>query len=400
MRILFAPWVAPISKSPIANGIVVVDDKNRIDSIVAPTDDAYPTLLEKAEKYSGVLCPGFVNAHCHTELSYLQNKVPANSGGLVGFIKNLQGQRSFTTEATDEIAAAITASEDEMLQNGIVAVGDICNHPYSFAQKAKGRLLYYTFIEQYGLDPDKVDEYFDTAKALLQRYEAANPTAPASIAPHATYSVSLPLLRKIAEYNYLNDGVISIHNQETPSEDAFFTDNTGDIAQLMQQFGPVRQPTGFSALQSNVVHLPNCNRIILVHNTYTSPKDVAWAADYGKLIFWCLCPNANLYIENALPDIALLHSQANHRIVVGTDSLASNTGLSILAELKTIAQHYPKIPFADMLTWATYNGAYALGFAGKIGTFDKGKTPGINLISLPENGELTLTAEASIVKVV
>src|SRR4029078_1276708 len=85
-------------------------------------------------------------------------------------------------------------------------------------------------------------------------------------------------------------------------------------------------------------------------------------------IFWCLCPNANLYIENALPPIELFR-QNNCNIVLGTDSYSSNTSLNILDELKTLQKNFPSIAFEEMLPWATSNGAKALGIASKFGSF-------------------------------
>jgi imidazolonepropionase-like amidohydrolase len=63
--------------------------------------------------------------------------------------------------------------------------------------------------------------------------------------------------------------------------------------------------------------------------------------------------------------------------VIGTDSLASNHQLSIAAELKTIRQHFPHIESAELLRWSTFNGARALGLDHILGSFEKGKEPGV-----------------------
>jgi cytosine/adenosine deaminase-related metal-dependent hydrolase len=96
-------------------------------------------------------------------------------------------------------------------------------------------------------------------------------------------------------------------------------------------------------------------------------------------VFWCLCPNANRYIENTLPNIPLL-LQANCTITLGTDSLASNHQLSLISEIQTIHQAYPEIPLSEMLHWATINGAKALNRSSQLGSFEIGKKPGLVLI--------------------
>ena len=96
-------------------------------------------------------------------------------------------------------------------------------------------------------------------------------------------------------------------------------------------------------------------------------------------LFWCLCPNANLYIENTLPDIVLLHEN-NCSLTLGTDSLASNSQLSIIDEINTILKHQPAISLIALLQAATYNGAHFLGIENKFGLLEKNRNSGINLI--------------------
>ena len=96
-------------------------------------------------------------------------------------------------------------------------------------------------------------------------------------------------------------------------------------------------------------------------------------------MYFCLCPNANEYIGNPLPNVDLLRKY-DAAIVVGTDSLASNHQLSILAELQTLRNHYPHIEIIELLQWATLNGARALELDDAIGSFEAGKKPGVLVI--------------------
>ncbi|RYF96365.1 MAG: amidohydrolase, partial [Chitinophagaceae bacterium] len=121
---------------------------------------------------------------------------------------------------------------------------------------------------------------------------------------------------------------------------------------------------------------------ILVHNTETSSSDLDFieATNARGISTWfCLCPNANLYINNKLPDIERFASYKN-KIILGTDSLASNNNLDILGEIKTMHRFFPSIPVHDLLRWATLNGAKALEIDEQTGSFEAGKQPGIVLI--------------------
>ena len=102
-------------------------------------------------------------------------------------------------------------------------------------------------------------------------------------------------------------------------------------------------------------------------------------------MFWATCPNANLYIENKLPNYQhFLETQAT--VCVGTDSLTSNWQLSILDEIKTILKLQSYLTFDTVLEWATINGAKALGFDHELGSIEIGKTPGLVLLEHNENG--------------
>ena len=125
-----------------------------------------------------------------------------------------------------------------------------------------------------------------------------------------------------------------------------------------------------------------------MHNTFTAQSDVDWALQYSDRLWWCLCPKANLYIEGRLPDVDMLASSVSKRIVIGTDSYASNTSLSILEELKTLAHHFPDLSLQELISWSTKNGAEFFGWK-ELGTLEKGKRPGINLITGVKEGRLT-----------
>jgi len=128
--------------------------------------------------------------------------------------------------------------------------------------------------------------------------------------------------------------------------------------------------------------LSDKQKTLLVHNTFTSKADVEFAEAYHPNLYWCLCPNANLYIENRLPDVDMLRN-AGVKITLGTDSLASNNRLSIFAEMQTLQINFG-IDFDDLLKWGTINGAEFLGVEERYGSLEPGKRPGINLVDFEE----------------
>ena len=335
---------------------------------------------EQIQHFEGILSPGFINAHCHLELSHLKNKIGVNVG-LQEFVKQIVAIRKAEEHI---IADAIEKAEDEMFTNGIVAVGDICNTLDTLSVKEKHRLSYYSFIELYDLDPTRA---YDKIKAGVIMQDAfQDKCIRAALVPHAPYSVSFNLWKLLT--NYFGSNTISMHNQETKDENEFFEKKSGSFLGMYERTKvslDFFEATGRSSLQSVLPYFKKAARSILVHNSFTSKEDIQAVEKEMPNSFWCLCPNANWYIEKTLPPIDLLRSQ-NATIVLGTDSYASNWSLNIMDEIKTIQKHFSSIPLAEMLQWATMNGARALQMESSVGSFEKGKKPGVVLIEGVESG--------------
>ncbi len=374
MRKITADWVYPVSAPPLAQGVVITDDSGKILAIES-RDQHDPTSLEV---HTGWLVPGFVNTHCHLELSHLRGRVDTGTG-LIPFITGVVTQRGASAEVIEK---AITEAEAEMLAGGIVAVGDISNAPDTFATKAQGRMRYYTFLEMFDfLQENNAEQTFDKGKAVYEQLVLA-PGSERSYVPHAPYTVSRALFQRIREANPASNATVSIHNQETPPENQLFLEKKGGFIEFYGRFGislEQFEATAKTAIYYSLAHLNPDNRTLFVHNTLTSREDIQAAQAWSPNVFWATCPNANLYIENRLPNYQLFLDTAA-RVTIGTDSLTSNWQLSILEEMKTIARYQSYVPFETLLQWATLNGAQALGFDDTLGSLEAGKTPGVLLL--------------------
>ena len=340
---------------------------------------------EDIEQYSGLLTPGFINCHCHLELSHLKDRIPKHHG-LVDFALSIVRQRN---EPEEFIQAAMREAEAEMLAAGIVAVGDICNGADSVVVKSQRRLYYYNFIELLGWSSSQAITRFIQGKKLAALFlQSLQDETHLSLNPHAPYSISPELWDlMIPEFP---GKTITIHNQESADENEFFKSGGGGLSHLYAELKIDNvhfKAPGISSLSFYLNRLKTASRILLVHNTYMDKADIDQALSFHEGLYFCLCPNANQFIENRLPDIPALIKK-NSAVVLGTDSLASNTQLSILEEIKTVKRHFPIIPTSSMLTWATSNGSLALSFEEKLGDFTRNKKPGIVLIEHLTRGEI------------
>ena len=376
MRYLSADLVFPIHIPPISDGVVVVDDEGKIIDLLVPGKNEIPNSLP-VERFNGILCPGFVNSHCHLELSHLKGRL-SQKKGLPEFISEMVEKRNGDTE---EILQAMVDADMEMYAGGIVAVGDIANATISSDIKKKSKIFYHTFVEVFDIFPDRAENVFANGLALQKEFSENGLIV--SIVPHAPYTVTNRLMKLICDSAEKSGSILCMHNQETAGENEMFVKGTGILIDKLQALTAAYsdwQPTGKTSLATFMDRFNSRIPLQLVHNTYTGLSDIKMMIQNPYPVYWCLCVNANLFIENTLPDIPLF-TKEKCLLTVGTDSYASNTSLSILKELQTISSKYPDIGLAEMLSWATLNGATFLRVANKFGSFEKGKTPGINLIS-------------------
>ncbi|MGN8059582.1 amidohydrolase family protein [Pedobacter sp. 22163] len=372
LKYFSADWIFPVSSPPIKNGVVVVNPDGEIEEVL--TQEEAMSLGLAITKHKGSIVPGFINTHCHLELSHMLGQIPEQTG-LVEFVQSIIKSRQGDIE---EIKTAMYAADRKMFENGIVAVGDISNQISSIEVKEHSKIYYHTFIEVMGFNPGRANAIMDDVKKIKHTFG----TLPTSIVPHAPYSVSPELFGLIKVEAEKDNAFISIHNQETKDENAFFENKSGGFLALYKFLGldiSFFAPTKKTSLQTWLPYIKE-QKTLLVHNTVSSRADIAFAKENNNNLYWCLCPQANLYIENALPDVDLLIEE-NVKITLGTDSLASNHQLNILSEMITL-QKYKQVTFEKLLSWATINGAEFLELDQQIGTIAVGKKPGLNLIQL------------------
>lgn len=385
MPYLSADCIIPVTGDVCYNSFLAVDDDGTIDGIYSRSElnDTAPDIRQ----YKGILCPGFINTHCHLELSWAKGLI-SEGKGLDTFVRKLELLRK--SASGSYIQMAIEKAAHEMEQSGVVATADISNGDHSLEFKQKSNHYFQTFIEVFGSNPAFATHIFEKALTLKSQFEKHQLSGGVSIVPHATYSLSEELFRLVSER--ANGNLLSIHHQENSDENQFFKDGSGAIADRRNTFNPDLPPysgTGKHPMESIADYFKPDQKLLLVHNTVSEQQDIEFVEHYFSHAYWCLCPNANLYIENRLPDINLFCTNGC-RITIGTDSLASNHQLSILEEIKTIQQYFPEIPLPELLRWATLNGAEFLDKATKLGSFEKGKKPGVVLIENTDSNTLHL----------
>lgn len=374
-----ADYVMPVTSGPVKNGVIAMDENGTVLGIY--DNDSVPNNVE-IERLKGVLIPGFINAHCHLELSHLSGKI-SQEQGLVKFITEVMSNRGADDDVVRE---AMVAADRAMYDSGIQAVGDHVNSAISASVKEASKIAYHTFVEILGLKDEEANRKIDEAREIEFHFDSSH----ASITLHAPYSCSKALFKAFKK-SVSDDNIISIHNQESEEENKLFRYKTGEFLEFYKQIGFSAddfKAQARNSVQTYMSYLPTGNKIILVHNTFTSLKDLDFIRRMGRDVVMCICPKANLSIEGALPKVGILE-QNGCEIAIGTDSLASNDTLNILDELKTLHKHFPELDFVKTVQWATINGAKALALEESLGSLEVGKTPGLLLVKNMNHFKMT-----------
>ena len=376
MRTIAAQYVYPLnSRPPIRRGKITLNDEGVIIDIAEMHQES-----ESTEFYNGILVPGFVNTHCHIELSHLKGKFNRNSG-MAGFIRQINQLRDSADR--DERLKSMEIEMEQLYRSGVSAIGDISNCDESFEIKSKSPIYTRSFLEVFGTEKKDVPDIIASVKKLTEK--AIEYGLDAAPTPHSCYTMSPELIREVSQ-EALSNGWLSYHNQESWEEEELIRNGSGPLADEYQGRGLSTPPViGRPALlyflnTIKELALPRYDQnVLLVHNTFTNEESVDAALDMLSNPFWAICPLSNLFIHNALPPLEMLRRKAAS-ITIGTDSLSSNDKLSIVAEIECIHRYFPNIPIAEILEWASFNGAKFLRKESELGSFEIGKKPGVVLI--------------------
>ncbi len=391
MKRFSAQYIITNSGPRVKRGVLTTEDDGTIISV----DDTLVDLKEthSVEFHNGIIIPGFVNCHCHLELSHMKGAV-SQGGNLGGFLKQIANQR---VAEYDDIISSARSADDYMYNRGISLCGDICNTSDTFGIKKVSKIKYLNLIEVFGIDPEKADKQMKEGLSVSEKSEAMK--LPWSFVPHTGYSTSLSILRLIREKSE-NNRVTSVHFMESAGEKKFIENHSGELFESFRQSGflPARLELVNDHIDLIINHITPSGNLVLVHNTFVDSKTIK-AVKQRENLYWCLCPKSNEYIENAFPPVDLLIEE-ECKIVIGTDSLASNTELNILSEMIALQMKFSSLTIEELVKWATINGARALGEEENFGTIETGKKPGLLLLENVDLINMKLLPESFVSRLV
>ncbi len=390
MKRIAAKYVYPLtSTEPLVNGFVEVEEDGTVVRTGVCEDPAKESVF-----LDGALVPGFVNAHCHVELSYMKGLFRKGTG-MAGFIDQINELRD--TKSLEQKVSDLTQAMDSLWEQGVVAMADISNCDDSFAVKARHPMYTRTFLEVFGTEPEDCGAVMEGVRKLKAVADGFG--IDAAPTPHACYTMSPELVTAVSAEG-LKSGFLSFHSEETEEEEEMLKYGSGKMWENRVKAGMSVPPvTGKSSLLYFIDRLlqghpaPFDEHILLVHECCMDQEGIDAVKAVMNHPFVAVCPLSNLFIHNALPPIDLMRRNGL-KVCVGTDSLSSNDDLRIVDELFCLQRNFPEVPLGELFTWASRNGAEFLS-KPEFGTLEAGKKPGLVLVDhLDADGRLTAASKS------
>jgi cytosine/adenosine deaminase-related metal-dependent hydrolase len=351
-----ARWIFPVDAPPLERGTITI----QADKIVA----VEPHGMRTADTDLGnvALLPGFVNAHTHLDLSGARGQCPPEADFTLWLRRVIAFRRSRTPE---QVQADIAVGIAECLRFGTTLIGDISSGGASWPLLAHAECRATVFYEVLGLSPERARQSWQAAVETPWRTPASDRLRP-GVSPHAPYSVHESLFRSCAQWQ------VATHLAETKAELELLRSRSGPFVDFLKELN-VWDPSGLVANPLDVVRLfPHG---LFVHGNYLDP-----ATPFLPTQTLVICPRTHAafgHPHHPFPSMKV-------RIALGTDSLASNPDLDILAEARFLRQHYPEVEPAALLRMLTLNGAEALGFGDVAGSLKPGKSADLVVLPLPK----------------
>ena len=385
MNRIAAEYVFTLDGAPIKDGFVEYSEDGTITSLGVCPDPKVENNFVK-----GCIAPGFVNTHCHLELSYLWKSFRKGTG-MAGFIDQINAMRD--NKSLDEKLRDIQHWSDVMWNRGVSAMADISNCSDTFAIKKASPIYTRTFLEVFGTEPKDCDSVMSSVRRLKK--EAESDGLDAAPTPHSCYTMS-PELVSAASADALKSGYLSYHSEETEEEEDMLKYGRGAMWENRKAAGMSVPPvTGKSSLLYFIDRLkkvhpaPFNEHILLVHEVCLDQEGIDAVKQVMTYPFIALCPLSNIFIQNVLPPVSLMRRNGL-KITVGTDSLSSNDDLDMVKELFCLQSNFPEVEMPELLKWACSNGAEFLSKEKEYGSIRLGMRPGLVLIdNVSEDCRLT-----------
>lgn len=363
VRAFQARWIVPISRPPIENGIIVIDDDKILE--VDHVENIQREVNETIDLGNSIVFPGFVNAHTH-----LEHDIPEiKATDFYSYLRLIRSQNLLVGEK--EKAGIVEKNIEECHRLGTIALADFSNRGVSYDPITKSHLFARIFHEISGFKDSQAASIFCDYQNLIKE-SIINKNVTKHLAPSAPWALSPQLLKEVE----INERHIAIHMNMVDAENEFFLNGTGKIKQFLLALEDYDYGWKVPRVTSTRYFFNNhffAKHNILVHMIHVDESDIDAIKKFSTKVNICFCPRMSESLDMGHSPI-LMFQEKGLNICIGTESKAAVPDLDMRKEIRFCITQYGVSPEAA-IKFATLNGAYAIGFHKEVGSLEPEKTP-------------------------
>lgn len=321
-----------------------------------------------ADFEDGLILPGFINAHCHLEYSFMHRKLQAGQPFIQWLEQVIRFRHETPENEVDQHASQALRMSQE---HGTATILDIVTRGNALPMLSQSGMRAWAFWEAIKLDPAQAEKSLADMEDKLNAIETTEGVS-AAVSPHAPYSVSEELARSLAQMSKRLKIPLAVHLAETLEEREMLERGQGALFDFLQSLGAV--PDSWRAPGIGPVKwAARCGLLgpstYAIHCNYLDEEDMDLLQRSETTVVYC--PGSHAFFSHApYPLEELLRRGIN--VCVGTDSLASNDSLDLLRELRRVHHLHPGISASSLFQMIGRNAAKPLGSAGNLGAIAPG----------------------------
>ncbi|HZR04805.1 MAG TPA: amidohydrolase family protein [Candidatus Udaeobacter sp.] len=386
--IIRARTVVTMDGAPIENGAVAVSGDRIVD---------VGKFLEVSAGYSGqeiidlgqqVLLPGLINAHCHLDYTCLRGKIcPQKS--FTDWIRAINAEKSKLSPR--DYVTSINEGFAEAKKFGTTTIANLAAFPELIRRLPAEPIHTWWFAELIDVrSPDRADKLVDSAVELLKSEQNYG------LAPHALFTASKNLYQRCEEAGA--GMLLTTHLAESREEMEMFRDASGPLYEFLESIGRDMGDCGhatplecFLRVRDSSARRPfgaqNENAWVVAHLNELTESDFELLKKMKTKFHVVHSPRSHDYFGHSRFPFERLHAMG-FNVSLGTDSLASNTSLSLFEEMRAFQRNEPTTSPGEVLEMVTVNPASALGQQNTLGRIRPGFQADLIAIPCTEGGEL------------
>ncbi|HEV3385277.1 MAG TPA: amidohydrolase family protein [Gemmata sp.] len=363
-----ARWIFPVSSPPLLNGTITL--RGETIEAVSPRGDRTPD----EDLGNAAIIPGLVNAHTHLDLSGARAQIPPTDPE--HFTDWLRGVIAYRrSRSLEQVRTDIQTGLSECLRCGTTLLGDItADGGGSWEAIAAERVRGVVFRELIGLNAERAEAARIAGWKWYQAHPATTTCKPA-LSPHSPYSARESLLNGVYER-----ATVAIHLAESPGEMELIRSHSGPFVLFLQQLGAWDESGLIRSIDGIIAAHRSMGTTLFIHGNYLQPEVVQSFTPGMSIVY---CPRTHAAFKHP-PHPFREFLARGARVCLGTDSLASNPDLDIIAEARLVHQLFPDFPGDQLLRMVTLSGAEALGWSDMCGSLEVGKSADLVVVPLPD----------------